>query len=64
MKIFSTGFKSGLAKLFKSIRQQVAKLGETLHLLGALLNILLSPTLQRPLSMLLQQVAKLLRHFR
>ena len=35
LKRFPIGFKSGLAKLLQSIRQQVAKIVETLHLLGA-----------------------------
>ena len=48
LKRFPIGFKSGLAKLLQSIRQQVAKIVETLHLLGALLISLLSLTLQPP----------------
>ena len=48
LKCFPIGFKSGLAKLLQSIRQQVAKIVETLHLLGALLIALLSLTLQPP----------------
>ena len=47
-KRFPIGFKSRLAKLLQSIRQQVAKIVETLHLLGALLISLLSLTLQPP----------------
>ena len=37
LKRFPIGFKSGLAKLLQSIRQQVAEIAETLHFLGALL---------------------------
>ena len=48
LKIFAIGFKSGVAILLESIRQQVAKLVETLHPIGALLIYLLSPTLQPP----------------
>ena len=48
LKIFPIGFKSELAKLLQSIRQQVAKIVETLHHLGALLIYLLSLTLQPP----------------
>ena len=48
LKRFPIGFKSRLAKLLQSIRQQVAKIVETLHLLGALLISLLSLTLQPP----------------
>ena len=52
LKRFPIGFKSGLAKLLQSIRQQVAKIVETLHLLGALLIFLLSLTLQPPLPLI------------
>ena len=48
LKIFPIGFKSGLAKLLQSIRKQVAKIVETLQLLGALLIYLLSLTPQPP----------------
>ena len=48
LKRFPIGFKSGLAKLLQSIRQQVAKIVETPHLLGAFLISLLSLTLQPP----------------
>ena len=48
LKRFPIGFKSGLTKLLQSIRRQVAKIVETLHLLGALLISLLSLTLQPP----------------
>ena len=48
LKRFPIGFKSRLAKLLQSIRQQVARIVETLHLLGALLISLLSLTLQPP----------------
>ena len=48
LKRFPIRFKSGLAKLLQSIRQQVAKIVETLHLLGALLIFLLSLALQPP----------------
>ena len=48
LKRFPIGFKSGLAKLLQSIRQQVAKIVETLHLLGAYLISPLSLTLQPP----------------
>ena len=48
LKRFPIGVNSGLAKLLQSIRQQVAKIVETLHLLGALLIFLLSLTLQPP----------------
>ena len=48
LTIFPIGFTSGLAKLLQSIRQQVAKVVETLHPLGALLIYLLSLALQPP----------------
>ena len=58
LKSFPIGFKSGRAKLLQSIRQQVAKIVETIHLFGALLISLLSLTLQPPSPPLISVASK------